>query len=61
MPRRFYPIAGVVVYDGETDAEAFRRARMQVARGTWQEAQRVVAAEAAACPWWEDCLPEGRT
>lgn len=61
LARRFYPLAGVVVYDGETDEEAFRRAALARARRNWQEAERAVEAEAAALPWWEEVLPEGRT
>lgn len=59
--RRFYPLAGVVVYDGETDEQAFARARLERARYTWQEAQRELAAAAQARPWWEEPLPDGRT
>lgn len=59
--RRGDPVQGVVVYQGETSEQAFRRAELERARWTWIEARLELEALLRATPWWEDFTPEGRT
>jgi hypothetical protein len=61
LARSFYPLAGVIVYDGETLEQAFRRTELCRAKHAWQEAEAALHRAAAACPWWEEPIPEGRS
>ena len=52
---------GVVVYQGETDEQAFRRAELERARWAWINAHFELESLHRATPWWEDFTPEGRS
>jgi len=53
-PVKFFPMAGVVVYDGETDAQAFDRAKAAFERREQQRAEQARLEAWKNRPWWED-------
>jgi len=57
MPVRFFPAAGVVVYEGETDEQAFARAAAERAQWERQQAEERRLVEWKARPWWQDDPP----